>query len=358
MTTTEAPGPALRVAFAVPGDPGTISGGYGYDRRVAHELRHRGIAVRALPLPGGFPHPSPATLSNAYAALADVDADELLLVDGLALGAMPDVARAAGDRPLIGLVHHPLALETGLSAAAAEALRASERRALAGARAVIATSRATAATLAADYRVPADRLYVAPPGTDPAPAATGSGEPRVVLLTVGALVPRKGHDVLLEALAQLRDLAWRLVVAGDAGRDPAWATARREQARAAGIDARITWTGAIDDDRLEAAFDRADAFVAASRHEGFGMAAAEAVARGLPTVTTDAGGLAEAVPDGAGLRVPPGDAPALARALRTLLADHAARAALAEGARRAAPAQLRWSDTAMRIAEALRAARR
>ena len=147
--------PEARAVFAVPGDLDTPTGGYAYDRRIAAELRTAGWALQWLRLPDGFPHPSAAALSSAYAQLARQQQGTALLIDGLALGAMPDVSKVLGPRrPLVALVHHPLALETGLDPGRAAQLRASERAALAAARRVVATSRATARVLAADYGVP------------------------------------------------------------------------------------------------------------------------------------------------------------------------------------------------------------
>jgi glycosyltransferase involved in cell wall biosynthesis len=95
--------------------------------------------------------------------------------------------------------------------------------------------------------------------------------------------------------------------------------------------------------------------VLASRHEGYGMAYAEAVARGLPVVGTTAGAIAEAVPAGAGRLVPPDDVDALRAALRTFVVDAGARACHAAAARAAAATQVRWTQTAARVADALRA---
>lgn len=349
--------PEAHAVFAVPGEPDTPSGGYGYDRRIAAELRAAGWDLQWLRLPDGFPDPSAAALSGAYARLARQQQDTAVMIDGLALGAMPDVGEVLGPRrPLVALVHHPLALETGLDPGRAAQLRASERAALAAARRVVATSRATALLLAAEYGVPASRITVAPPGTDPAAAATGSGGPEVAILSVGTLVPRKGHDLLLAALSRLRALPWRLTVVGDETRDPATARALHESVRSAGLAGRVDFAGAVDAARLAALYAGADLFALASRHEGFGMAYAEALARGLPVVGTTAGGIPEAVPPGAGRLVPPDDVDALEEALRELLADRGARLRCADAALRAAAGLVRWTDTARQVAEALRGA--
>ena len=200
-----------RVAFAVPGDLATPTGGYAYDRRMIAELGRLGWTIEVVNLGDGFPRPSPEQRKIAQDRLMAVAAGRPIVIDGLAYGVLPEVASQLCSRhPLIALVHHPLALESGLSATQADQFRASERAALAAAKRVVATSAATARLLAAEYGVPADRIVVAYPGTDRAPAAHGSNDGIVRLLAIGAVVRRKGFDVLLAALATLADLPWRL----------------------------------------------------------------------------------------------------------------------------------------------------
>ena len=143
------------------------------------------------------------------------------MLDGLALGVLPDVAAELASRhPLVALVHHPLALEWGLTAERADFLRRSEQAALAEVREVVVTSPATAKLVASDYGVPAERITVARPGNDPVPRSAAKPNDVPHLLSVGAVVPRKGFDVLVAALATLADLPWRLTIAGDLTRDP------------------------------------------------------------------------------------------------------------------------------------------
>ncbi len=202
---------------------------------------------------------------------------------------MPGVARAHRDRlTLVALVHHPLALETGLDPATAAALAASEREALAVTRGVVVTSPATARLLAG-YGVAADRITVALPGTDAGPGRQPAPAPRIEqapvhLLSVASLVPRKGHALLLDALTRLRDLPWQLTCVGSLDLDPPTAQAIRATAHERGLDARITFVGAVPSADLARFYDAADVFVMPTLYEGYGMAVAEAVARGLPVV--------------------------------------------------------------------------
>ncbi len=228
---------------------------------------------------------------------------------------------------------------------------ASERRALACTRGVVVTSRATAARLAV-LGVPADRIAVVVPGTTPAPAARGTRAP-VELLCVATLVPRKGHDVLLAALARLAHRPWHLTCAGSLTLHPPTAAAVQDQVRASGLADRVSLVGERDTPELEHLYDRADVFVLPTRHEGYGMAVAEAVARGLPVVSTATGAIPELVDETSGAIVPMDDPAALAAALEPLLADPAALARVTAGARARRDRVPRWTDSAQALADAL-----
>jgi glycosyltransferase involved in cell wall biosynthesis len=345
------------LAFAVPGNLETRTGGYIYDRRLILELRRMGWTVEHLAWGASFPRPNPADLTAATRSLAALPDGSLVLIDGLAFGAMPELAEAEGRRlRLVGLVHHPLANETGLTAARKEALLASERRALHSAHAVICTSETTAKTLDADYGVAPDRIAVARPGTDPAksPAAPPRMTADVLqLLSVGTVSHRKGHDLLVDALALVTDLPWTCVIAGSLEREPETVAIVREEISRLGLGERIVLAGEIAD--LCVLYRRADIFVLPSRYEGYGMAFAEALQHGLPVIGTTGGAVPEVVPPSAGILVPPDDVAALAVALGRMISDPAARRGFAAGASDAAAALPRWQETARRVAAALRA---
>jgi glycosyltransferase involved in cell wall biosynthesis len=337
----------VALGFAVPGSLEQPTGGYAYDRRLIAALRALGCEVDVIDLGDGFPYPCAATRRGALERLRATPAGRPLVIDGLALGVLPEAAKAlAQTHPLIALVHHPLALESGISPETAAALAASERAALACVRHVVTTSPSTRRELIADYAVAAKSVTVALPGIDTVVASPRPRKDSVTLLAVGAVVPRKGYDVLIAALATLADLDWRLVIAGDRTRDRAMADALAARIAAAGLGARVSMRGAVGDDELARLHAEADAFVLASRHEGYGMAFAEAINHGLPVVGTRAGAIPETVPAGAGILVDPDDAPALAAALRIMIAEPAARESYAAAARVAAKQMPRWDATA------------
>lgn len=347
-----------RLTFAVPGDLATPTGGYAYDRRVIEELRTLGWQVDVLDLGAHFPNPTTAQREAARNTLMAARRDAPLVIDALALGVIPEIAAELSvTHRLVGLVHHPLALETGVTPEAAVALQKSETAALAHASHVITSSPTTAEILIADYGVPAEKMSTAIPGTDPARFATpraGNTEGPLHLLAVGSLTPRKGYDVLIRALAKLTDLPWRATIVGDDTRDPATANSLKALVKSEKLDMRIDFTGTVSEAGIEVAYRHADIFVQSSYFEGYGMAAASAIAYGLPVIATSGGALGHTVGDAA-IVVPPGDIEALAAALRRTVTDASERERLQQAARAAAARQQRWETTAQQFAAAIEA---
>jgi glycosyltransferase involved in cell wall biosynthesis len=342
------------LTVVIPGDVETRTGGYGYDRRVIAGLRERGWSVDVLSLEDGFPFPTAAARDHAARSLAAIPDGAIVLVDGLALGVLPDeIGRERERLRVVALVHHPLAAETGLDPGVAAALEESERRALAAVRFVVVTGQGTAAGLA-HYSVAPERIAVVEPGTDPAPLARGSGQRsgasaeafEVGLLCVATLTPRKGHEVLFRALASIRGLPWRLTCAGGLDRDRATVERLRAQLNADGLSDRVDLVGDLDAAQLAVYYDRADVFVLATRYEGYGMAVAEALARGVPVISTATGGIPALVTDEAGIVVAPGDQAAFTAALGRVVGDGALRRQLAQGARRVRDRLPTWADAA------------
>ena len=322
---------------------------------MAAGLRARGWTVDVRELDASFPRPTPAALAEAAAVLAAIPDEATVVVDGLAFGAMAaEVEREASRLHLIALVHLPLAAEIGIAREDAIRFEASERRALASARRVIVTGHATAIELQR-YGVHRDAIVVEP-GTDRAPLATGSrrgpGDP-LHLVSVAAITPGKGHEILLRALGRLRHRAWRLTCAGSVERHPATVAVVRNTLRADGLEDRVAFTGELDAPALSELYDSADLFVHATLHETYGMVVAEALARGLPVVSTATGAIPDLVGAEAGLLVRPGDADALVDALSAVLEDDHLRERLAAGARRVRDRLPTWDEATDKIAAAL-----
>ncbi len=341
----------------IPGPIDQRTGGYLYDAHMAAGLERLGWTVVVHSLDGDFPDGDAQAEASLASVLAGLPEGTRVLLDGLAMGALPGPILAHATRlRVLGLVHHPLADETGLDAVQKDRFRTLEREALSACMGVLCTSAFTATRLEV-YGVPTARVRAVPPGTEPAPRALGPAEgeaPR--LLCVGTVVPRKGQDVLVRALARLRHLRWSCVCAGNLDKAPTYASAVRTQAVEEGLSDRLAFTGKCGQSALDDLYHSASLFVLPSHHEGYGMALTEALAHGLPIVSTTGGAVPHTVPDAAAILVTPGDEAGLADALGYLLASPAGalrRARMASAARAHARTLPTWERAASAFAQAI-----
>lgn len=345
-----------QLIFVFPGDLAALTGGYAYDRRVIKGLETLGWQIQLIGLGDGYPFPNQAQLHQAASLLLQLKVGVPMLVDGLALGVLPELVPLLAKRhPLVGLIHHPLALESGLNPDQASALEESEKQSLAHVQQVVANSPKTARDLIYVYDVPVHRVTVVLPGTDRNAAAQKNvSKPKqssrpIQLLSVGSVIPRKGFHLLVEALQPLKSLSWTLKIAGDVTRDPHAFAHLQDVIRRCSLEERIQVSGAISDVELQQSYAAADVFVLASLYEGYGMVFAEAMANGLPIVATTGGAIADTVPKKAGVLVEPGNVAALSHAIQRLIADDAYRLQLAQGARSAAKKQPTWEESVMKF---------
>ncbi|MGB7432522.1 MAG: glycosyltransferase family 4 protein [Ahrensia sp.] len=341
----------MKGALAVPGDINTVTGGYIYDKRVLHELRKANHAIAHIALPGSFPNPTRADMDEAFLRLASGADHGPVIIDGLAYGALDPARVAQLQTPIIALVHHPLALENGLDPARGQSLFETEKANLSVAAHVIVPSPHTAALLTRDYGVSAERITIARPGTDrPSRPAAPSSPP--LILSVGIQMPRKGHDVLLQALAKIVDLEWHATIVG-ARLDEAYALKLEAMRRDLNLAQRVTLAGQVDDKTLAELYQTASLFALSTRFEGYGIVFDEAMVHGLPIVSCRTGAVPDTVPADAGLLVAV-DAPHdFAAALRLLLTDEAKRQAAAAASHAAGAALPDWSETADAFVRAL-----
>jgi glycosyltransferase involved in cell wall biosynthesis len=337
-------------------DPAKPSGGNIYNRRICAGLTTIGWQVIQHVAPGCWPWPDRASVQALGRLLAGIGDGAVVLVDGLIASTMPSIlVPEAGRLRLAVLVHISLG-EAPPSYSVAHA-HAREAAVLCAAQYVITTSWSTRERLLRRYALPPDKVHLAQPGVDPAQLASGSdrgGE----LLCVAPVSSHKGHDVLLAALAASADLPWRCVCVGSLDRDPVFVERLRLEAEIAGVGDRIRFPGVQIGDDLANAYAAADALVLASRAETYGMVVTEALARGLPVITTAVGGLPEALgktSDGRrpGLLVPAEDSVALAAALRDWLVDANLRHRLREAARERRSTLSGWDAPTDRIARVL-----
>jgi glycosyltransferase involved in cell wall biosynthesis len=342
-------------------DPARPSGGNTYDRRVCQGLAARGWAVHEYAVPGAWPRPGAAGHAALARAVRRIPDGAVVLLDGLIASAAPEALGPQARRlRQVVLVHMPLGHRP--PDGEADTVRAREREVLAAAAAVVTTSAWTRRRLGELYALRADRVHVAEPGVDAAALAPGTGAGDA-LLCVAAVTPDKGHDVLLDGLATATDLSWCCACVGSLDRDPAFADGVRRRARGGGLDDRVCFPGPRTGPELDRAYAAADLLVLASHAETYGMVVTEALARGLPVLAAEVGGVPEALGHGEdgtrpGMLVPPGDAAALGAALRSWLRDAELRGRLRRAARERRASLRGWSATTSVVAGVLAEAAR
>jgi glycogen synthase len=332
------------VHFIVPAgidDPTRPSGGNAYDRRVRDGLSAAGWTVLVPEVSG-----ADAALADALARISD---GSVVLLDGLIASPAPEVLVPESRRlRLVVLVHMPLGQAEPDQREAAV---------LSAVTSVVTTSVWAQQTLLDLYSLPEGHVHVAEPGVQAAELVLGTATGES-LLSVAAVIPGKGHDVLLDALATLSGRRWRCLCVGTLERDPTYVATLRRRALDRGLDGRLRFSGALPEEHLARSYRAADLLVLPSRSETYGMVVTEALARGLPVVAAEVGGVPEALGHGAegtrpGLLVPGDDPAALADALRAWLEDPGLRRRLQRAARERRESLSDWSATTAALADVL-----
>ncbi|MEM0947956.1 MAG: glycosyltransferase family 4 protein [Pseudomonadota bacterium] len=337
--------------FAIPGDKDRRTGGFIYEATVLRWLNDMGCQTAHLELPASFPDPDTPDMAAALAALQAVPPHCPIILDGLVFGAIDPEGLKDVPAPVIAMIHHPLGLETGLDARRALFLLRNETAALRYAAHVIVPSPETARVLAQDFEVAAEKITIALPGFDQQRVKRTPSKPPLIL-SVGLLAARKGHDVLLDALAQIRGLSWQAEIVGKV-HDSEVASALKSQSKALAIEGRVLFAGELDRRQLDDRFRSASIFALATRYEGYGMVLGEAMTFGLPIVSTTAGAVPDTVDD-AGILVPVDDAQAFAMALARLLENPAEAEHFAKRAEEKSANLPVWKDTAQVFAKTIR----
>jgi glycosyltransferase involved in cell wall biosynthesis len=342
-------------------DPARPSGGNAYDRHLCRGLASIGWSVQEHPVPGSWPRPDAASFAALAGVIRRIPDDAVVLLDGLVASTAPEVLVPEASRlRLVVLVHMPLGHRP--PADGVDEVRRRERAVLSAAAGVVATSAWSRRRLLELYPLPAERLHVAEPAVDAADLATGTAAGGA-LLCVAAVSADKGHDVLLEALATVSDLSWHCVCVGSLDRDPAFVEDVRRRSRDSKLGDRVWFPGPRTGADLDRSYAAADLMVLASRAETYGMVVTEALARGLPIIAAEVGGVPEALGHGAdgirpGLLVPPEDPASLGAALRAWRGDAELWGRLRRAARERRESLSGWSTTTSALAAVLAGASR
>jgi glycosyltransferase involved in cell wall biosynthesis len=345
----------LTVSLVTLGDPGRLTGGYRYHRRMAELAPACGASVDFVSFPDR-PFPLPALAGPAVLGRARAD---VVALDSIAAAFLSPWLRD-GRVPVVGSLHQPPGgIDHGPLRRSLQARL--DRRAWRRARLLIVASQALGDELAGQG-FPPERLRVVPPGRDlPVPP----GHPplelrrgrRASLLCVGNWVERKGVLELLEATAGLPEELVTLHLAGDDRADPGYGARVRARLARPDLAGRVLVHGPVPAEQVALLYRDADVFALPSLREPFGTVWGEAMAAGLPVVGWRAGNLPHLATDGReGLLADPGDVAGLREALRRLAGDEELRRRLAAAAARRAADRPTWAQSAERFFAALREA--
>lgn len=345
------------IVFALPGKLSDKTGGTLYDRHLINALKDLGHWVDIIELAGAFPEPDARAVHDAVTQLSAVPRKSVLIVDGLALGALKAENLCRIKVPIVAMLHHPLGLEPGLSAKRAEALIENEGRSLSCARHVLVSSRHIAQTVRDLFKVRKEQVTVVRPGVALARSTQSSrtlarAYPPLIL-SVGLLHPRKGHDILLAALSKITDLEWQAKIVGRA-HDADESIRLHQDASKLGLAHRVTLAGEIPETELLQDYERATLFALATRYEGYGLVFDEALQHGLPIVSCKVGAVTDTVPADAGRLVPPNDPDAFSKALRLLLTQSEEYERLSVAAASAGRTLPGWHDSARLVSNVLK----
>jgi len=347
----------MRLGFIVPGGLDHLSGGFLYDRMLVKHLRASGWQVEVLPFHwGSYVGDLLQNLPRTSRGGFDPVSLDLLLEDELshpALLAFNRRLRRETDVPIIAIVHHLRSSEA--RPAWMNALyRRVERSYFGDVDGAVCNSLATRRSVEALWADSRPSVVAYP----------GRGEPErhinaediqtrafragpLNLIFLGNIIPRKGLLTLLDALAAIMELDWRLEVVGDLSVDPAHVRRIRRAIRARGLDQRVALAGRLDEASLAVRLAQAQVMVVPATYEGFGIAYLDGMGFGLPAVATAVGGAAELVHHRHnGLLVPPDDTNALARGLAGLMNDRRALSEMGVAALETYRRHPSWSDSA------------
>lgn len=336
--------------FAIPGDKNRRTGGFIYEATVLRVLNEIGCVTAHLELPDSFPDPTDADMTTTLDVLRTVPPDQPIILDGLVFGAIDPAGLATLRAPIIAMVHHPLGLETGLAPERAASLKENETVALTHAAHIIVPSPHTATILTRDFGADPKKITIALPGFARPILARQPVDPPLIL-SVGLLAERKGHDVLIAALASVQDLSWQANIIGKA-HDLKIAAGLQDQIDRLELSDRVKLLGELSKVDLNNCYNAASIFALATQYEGYGMVLSEAMQYGLPIVSCTVGAVPDTVGE-AGILVPAKDPVAFGFSLRRLLTNSTECARFSEASRQRAANLPTWDDTARTFANVI-----
>jgi glycosyltransferase involved in cell wall biosynthesis len=305
--------------FLIPGEFSKLTGGYVYDRYITAGLIKKGHNVTIHQLEEDFPFPGEKSIDQCAEIFRQIPAGEPVIIDSLAFGPMyPVLSGDHGKHPIVALMHLPLTLNPGYSSHQKNQLKQMEKSAFPLANKIVVTSEYTA-RMVSQLGVSFSDIEVIIPGVEAiGPKPSYPSNPRR-LLCVASYLPSKGQDILIKALSPLISKDWILDCYGQQDLDRDYVTSLFSLVRDNNLNDRVFIHGPASGEELSAAYLDAELFILPSVFETYGMVLTEALAHGVPVITTTGGGIPETVPPSMGKFFNPGDVYALHSILESLL---------------------------------------
>ncbi len=345
----------MHILFIIPGDINLPTGGYRYDREIINAWKNSGVEVSLISIKGNYPFPTKADKQSALEEIEKLPKANIAVVDGLLGGASPEfLEKLSKALPVVALIHHPLCLENGLDKKSAKSLENNEQVGLQFASAIVTTSPATTQTVSNLFKYEKTNIHNVLPGVERGEISDGSKNSTTNLLCVGSVIKRKGHKDLLLALANITHLDWHLDCIGSTDFDQTLFAELKQTLEAKSLANKITFHGSVSEEIISQAYENADIFVLPSLYEGYGMAYAEAIVRGLPVIATKAGAIPDTVPETCGILVEPSDIQALSNALEKMISDKALRNQYREATLQAEPFFPTWQSSSKAFLQILK----
>lgn len=349
----------MRILFIISGDINLPTGGYRYDREIISAWKNSGVDIELISLEGNYPLPGKEEEIHAIESINNFQEADLAIVDGLLGGGSPEFLEALSKKlPVVALIHHPLCLENGLDKSTARFLEEREKQGLEFVSKVITTSPATSRTVASLFEFNPELIHTVLPGVERGRKSIRNintdNNPCINLLCVGSVIERKGHKDLLLSLSTLQHLDWHLDCIGSTQFDQPLFQELIAIVKQETLGKKVKFHGTVNEDVLENAYEKTSIFVLPSLFEGYGMAYAEAIVRGIPVIGTTAGAIPQTVPDNCGILVEPSNTSLLAQALEKLITNENLRAKYRNGAIAEEPNFPTWESAAGQFAEILK----
>ncbi|HDY88968.1 MAG TPA: glycosyltransferase [bacterium] len=338
----------MRINFIVPGDINTLTGGYIYDKKIINGLTAIGCEVILHQLAGDFPCPDEKSIEECRHLLRALPVNGIVVIDGLVAGVIDGIIKENCKRlRIISLVHLPLSITPWDEQKINRKFFQSERSSLRCSEAVVVSSEfSKTVLLQAEYDIEEEKIYVIEPGLDNIPRKKSYPELPRRLLCAANVIKRKGHLDLLEALAQLKEIDWKLICCGSLEQEISYVQNFRGKIKDYDMEERVILKGAISGKDLESEFLNADLFVFPSRFETYGMALTEAAGYGLPVVTSVDAATNRALPGSATIFYQPDNNAELRKTLFDLMTNAENYLKLCMSAKRQTPAAPSWNQSA------------